>query len=624
MKELKHYILVYFFLLKLTWRASKRLVLVLLGTGLSQVFRLLINVLIPKLLIDGLAAGLGFKDFILWGAFLLFSNVVLARVPAFALAYVQSSFTEVSDHFSYFMAEQVMAIDFAYMEDKKYIGLKEQADFMLTFMRPHINMLKASIDFMKAAGIVVSVLAIALSFSLPLLLILVLLLVIQIWQGKKSVQAVQSYVQALKSFNAKIIALVRFAFHPEKQMDGRIFCRKSFFADRYYDVTVETLAAKKAVDHRRGLSLSIIAALNILGQALCYAYTGIRTVSDLLGPQITLGSFAMYVSALTQFNANFVELSLSLMSLSHAVTTAEPIYEFMHLPLRREKLEELTGGSIEAVNRKEDSVSRRSMQGQMEFLELPEQIEELSFEHVYFKYPTSQDYVLKDFSVSFKRGQKISIVGLNGAGKTTVVKLLMKLYTPLAGKIKLNGIDIRNFDTTEYQAKMSVIFQDYKLFNLSVAENIACVKNYDAKRVSAELAEVGLTEAVAKLKYGVDSVLGKDFSEDGVQLSGGERQKIAIARALYKNAEVVILDEPTSALDPKSEAEIYENFHQLTKNKTAIFISHRLSSSLFCDKILLLRDGRVEDFDTHEKLMEKKDSLYYKMFTTQQENYLYD
>ncbi|MDO5734330.1 MAG: ABC transporter ATP-binding protein [Eubacteriales bacterium] len=623
MQTLKSRIKIYFFLLGLTWRASKKLVLALIATGVSQILRLLINVFIPKYLIDGLSAGLELKNYIIWGLFLLFSNVVLARIPGFSMAFAKSTLREVGDYFSYFMAEKVMDLDFSYMEDKEYIGLKEQADFLLVYMRPHVSMIIYSIDLMKAAGVVLSVLAIALSFSLPLLLILLLLVLIQMQQGRRSVRAVNRFVQALKVYNAKIMARVRFAHYPDKQMDARLLCREAFFSDRYYDVIKETLKDMEAVDRQQGLSLGVIAAINVIGEALCYAYTAIRAVSNLLGPQISLGSFAMYVSALTQFNANFVQLSMSTMNLSNSIAIAEPLYEFMTLPRKKT-------GAVEEIDFKllppEEAAALKLRQevetSTVEPQPVPDAIEELRFEGVYFKYPAGSEYVLRDFSAVIRRGEKISIVGLNGAGKTTVVKLLMRLYTPQAGTIKLNGIDIQSFEVEEYQAKVSVIFQDYKLFNLSIAENIACVKDYDPERIAAVLKEVGLDAAVAALPQGVDSILGKDLVVGGIELSGGERQKIAIARALYKNAELVILDEPTSALDPKSEAEIYENFYQLTANRTAIFISHRLSSSLFCDKILLLQDGRVQDFDTHQKLMQKTDSLYYKMFTTQQQNYL--
>ena len=197
-----------------------------------------------------------------------------------------------------------------------------------------------------------------------------------------------------------------------------------------------------------------------------------------------------------------------------------------------------------------------------------------------------------------------------------------RLYRPEEGHILLNGVDIFEYEHGSYLASIAAVFQDYKLFAFSIDENITGKRpGSDLVGTGTVIRRVGLNEKMAELNEGVYSMLGKSYDENGVELSGGERQKVAIARALYKNAPVIILDEPTSALDPLAEAEIYENFNSLIGDKTAIYISHRMSSSVFCDRILLLDGGTVSDFDTHTALMEKADGLYYKLFNAQAENY---
>ena len=243
------------------------------------------------------------------------------------------------------------------------------------------------------------------------------------------------------------------------------------------------------------------------------------------------------------------------------------------------------------------------------------------FKNVSFKYPASEANVLNDISFEIHRGEKISIVGLNGAGKTTIIKLLCGFYTANEGQILINDRPIDAYKKKDLQKNISAVFQDYHLFNFTIGENISSDPTYDKAKVEKIISDLNLTERVAKAKDGVDSLVGVGNLE-GERFSGGERQKIAIGRALYKDADLVILDEPTSALDPESEAEIYENFAKLVHDKTSIFISHRMSSSVFCDKILLLNNSRVEAFDSHKNLMKNTDSLYYKLFTTQQENYL--
>lgn len=244
----------------------------------------------------------------------------------------------------------------------------------------------------------------------------------------------------------------------------------------------------------------------------------------------------------------------------------------------------------------------------------------LEFQNVSFRYPGAEGYVLKNINLKFKIGEKLALVGQNGAGKTTLIKLLLRLYEPTEGQILLNGIDIRLYDYREYMTIFGVVFQDYQLFDFPLDENIACSEEPDEKRVAEVLEKVGLTERVAKMKNGVHTVLSHETAEEGENLSGGEAQKVAIARALYKDAPFVILDEPTAALDPIAEAEIYENFRELVGDKTSIYISHRMSSCRFCDRIIVLSDGGIAEEGTHEELLQE-DGLYAKLYNTQAQYY---
>ena len=270
----------------------------------------------------------------------------------------------------------------------------------------------------------------------------------------------------------------------------------------------------------------------------------------------------------------------------------------------------------------------------MEFMSLAEEtkqvggmtfdgeVETIEFRNVTFTYPNAEQPVLRNISFSIKKGEKISIVGLNGAGKSTLVKLICRMYKADSGEILVNGKNIYEYDYLSYMNTISAVFQDYRLFNFTIAENISCqAQNADNERIAHLVEEVGLAEKIAELPQGIFSRFGKDYDQEGVELSGGQGQKIAIARALYKKASMVILDEPASALDPIAEAEIYEKFNGLVEDKTAIYISHRMSSSVFCDKILIIDGGTVADYDTHENLMKKTESLYYKLFQSQAENY---
>lgn len=217
---------------------------------------------------------------------------------------------------------------------------------------------------------------------------------------------------------------------------------------------------------------------------------------------------------------------------------------------------------------------------------------EFEFRDVSFSYPNSEEPVLNHINMKLKIGKKMAFVGPNGAGKTTFIKLLCRLYDPSEGKILLNGVDIRYYDYEEYIRLFSVVFQDFKLFSFSIAENLAVSKEYEECKVRECLEKAGFSERLGTLEKDIHTELYK-LEEDGVEISGGEAQKIAIARALYKDAPLVILDEPTSALDPVSEYEIYQSFDKLVEEKTAIYISHRMSSCRFCNQIVVFDKGKI-------------------------------
>ncbi|GHU37213.1 ABC transporter ATP-binding protein [Clostridia bacterium] len=229
----------------------------------------------------------------------------------------------------------------------------------------------------------------------------------------------------------------------------------------------------------------------------------------------------------------------------------------------------------------------------------------IEFKNVSFRYPGQENYALRDFSVKINSGEKISIVGENGAGKSTFVKLLCRLYDPDEGNIFLNGTDIRDINYDEYLGIFAAVFQDFKLFAFTLRENVAALEtSSDGIKLKSAAEKSGLDKVIEKLSGGFDTFFTKQFDETGVELSGGEQQKAAIARAHYKDAaKIMILDEPTSALDPRAEYETYQRLNELIGNRTAFFISHRLSSSKFCDKIIVIRDGKLSEYETHKQLM---------------------
>lgn len=256
-----------------------------------------------------------------------------------------------------------------------------------------------------------------------------------------------------------------------------------------------------------------------------------------------------------------------------------------------------------------------------EVTESMEKCENITFEHVSFQYPDSEKWVLEDINLSVRAGEKLAIIGENGSGKSTLIKLLCRLYRPTEGKILINGKDIWSYSYSDYIRIISTVFQDFSLFSFSLAENVAASKDYEKGRVTEALEKVGLGRKIEQLPKGIEQSLFHSFEEDGTDLSGGEAQKVAIARAIYKEAEIMILDEPTAALDPYAEYDIYKNFHNITADKTVFSISHRLSSCRICDRIVVMDYGRIVQSGTHNELIQQKDKKYCEMWTAQAQYY---
>ena len=248
---------------------------------------------------------------------------------------------------------------------------------------------------------------------------------------------------------------------------------------------------------------------------------------------------------------------------------------------------------------------------------------EIEFRDVSFQYPGQEEFALRHLSLKFHVGERLAVVGRNGSGKTTMIKLLCRLYDPTEGQITLDGVDIRAVDYEQYQALFSVVFQDFRLFSFGLGQNVAASDTYDAARAADCLEKAGLNERLQTLPDGLETAIYKDFDENGVEVSGGEAQKIAIARALYKDAPFVILDEPTAALDPIAEHEIYARFDEIIGGKTAVYISHRLSSCRFCHKIAVLQAGALAQIGSHEALLAEADGPYARLWNAQAQYYAY-
>ena len=315
-----------------------------------------------------------------------------------------------------------------------------------------------------------------------------------------------------------------------------------------------------------------------------------------LGGSIAVGSLVQYAGAMQNMFSGIVNLAWNFWELAISARKHLSTLELIELK------DEMYKGKLPVEKRSDNEY-------------------EIEFEHVYFKYPGATEYALQDFSLKIRIGEKMAVVGMNGSGKTTMIKLLCKLYEPTKGRILLNGVDIKKFDADEYRKLFSVVFQDFKLFALELGENIAGSEDYNQERVHECLEKAGIVIGEDKFSNGLDTYLYKNYDDNGVEISGGEAQKIAIARALYKEAPFILLDEPTASLDPLAENEIYSKFDSIVGTKTAIYISHRLSSCKFCNDIVVFDNGRLIQRGSHEELLKDIHGKYYEMWNAQAKYY---
>jgi len=328
-------------------------------------------------------------------------------------------------------------------------------------------------------------------------------------------------------------------------------------------------------------------------QVIAYLFVAVRAVSGAL----TIGSVLKFASIIHRFSSDLASVFSAFAEYAIAAERQQSTLEYMNIP------DVLFKGTLPVEKRNDNEY-------------------EIEFKNVSFKYPGNEVYVLKNLNMKLHIGQRMAIVGMNGSGKTSMIKLLCRLYDPTEGSITLNGIDIKKYNYAEYMSIFSVVFQDFKLFSFSLGQNVATTVEYDLEKVETALKQAGFADRLSSMTKGLDTALYNNFEEDGVEISGGEAQKIALARALYKDAPFIILDEPTAALDPIAEFEIYSKFNEIVGDKTAIYISHRLSSCRFCDDIAVFHEGRLIQRGSHDKLIANKEGKYCELWNAQAQYYV--
>ena len=411
--------------------------------------------------------------------------------------------------------------------------------------------------------------------------------------ARRSAKLGYEYTTAMTRLSRRFNYIFRTMVDFKVGKDVRINGADSWLKSKFEKESEEYIRDHRA-QQRKLLGINTLSdIIGLIQTVVMYGYCGYLAISG----GITVGSFTVFLGALTAFTGTFNEFVKRFPALGLLSKYIDDYREFLRCAEHEGK--ELETSDISA---------------------LPEHCD-IEFVNVSFKYPDTDRYVLKNINIKIKAGERLSIVGYNGAGKSTFIKLLCRFYKPTEGKILLGGVDISTYPLPEYRRRLAVVFQDYQLFYMSVRYNIVLNLEEDPERVRKALAESGILEKIEGLENGIDTSYGRILYYHSRDFSGGETQKIACARAYYRDSPIVILDEPTSALDPVAETQLYGRFNEIIGDKTAVYISHRLASDKFCDSIAVFANCELVERGTPAELM-KKNGIYADMFTKQAHYYI--
>ena len=609
------------FFYQIAWTEKPSYVLLLVLSILLNAVHPFVNLFLSKYVLEELIGSRRVKVLLLLTAALVLGNFVLLaciHVVKCALAKYDDWFNR---HLYDMLGRKSMTMAYALTESPEALNQCRKADEGIAFYSGGMKGLSECVQqlfsyLLTFAGVVAIV-----ALRTPVLLVVAVFAVIggsvAVWQTNKCYQIeFEVFPKANRSFGY----MTRNVLQPQYSKSIRLYGAAGMMKEQFMKTMNRCATIFRYTAVKIGRWNCIGSVVNFLKNLCIYGYLGYKLVTG----AVSLGDF-------TLLSGSANTLKDSLQGILNQIQDLQKKLKFMGEYVCYLEMEDTTqSGTLLVEN---------------------EKLPVIEFKNVSFKYPLTEEYVLKNVSIEIPAGQHLSVVGLNGAGKTTFIKLLCRLYDVEEGEILLNGINIREYDYDSYMKELAVVFQDFKLFALSIRENIELgdsektlekenkdaseAENVEAGKVEAGNAEVmkaeavrrvmelaGLTELIRSLPKGMDTQVYKVFDKEGIEPSGGELQKMAIARALYKDAPIVILDEPTAALDPVAEYEVYSHFNDLVGGKTAIYISHRLSSCKFSDRIAVFADKTIKEYGTHEELVAKDDGIYAAMFATQAKYYV--
>lgn len=491
---------------------------------------------------------------------------------------------------------KIMTMDYEHLENSDVMDCYSKSkNACNNNMEGVEGMLRNLIDFSRGVTIVVCGLLILGTMNVWVVLIMLVLAGISfVISNHINATAKKTVWDPLATWWRKKYYMTDVTTNFDVAKDIRMFHIKDWLLSKFHDLNEVRYRSEK-----KNASLWMIAGMvsNVCwacAQGVVYGWL----IHSFVKGNVTLGNFSLYVATTESF---FQYVNTLLTNVRDLLARSREVDDFRSFI-------DLDGG-------KESTGTLVPTLKEYEF----------RFENVSFRYPKAEQYALKSLNLTLKAGERLAVVGLNGAGKSTFIKLLLRLYEPTEGTIYLNGVDIRTYNKKSYYRVFAPVFQDVNLFAFPLAENISMKPPMETDKDRARncLVDAGFSEKLEELPKDVDTEVLKVIYDDGVDFSGGEKQKLALARALYKNSPVVVLDEPTAALDALAEHKLYQDFDKLIGGKTAVYISHRLSSTQFCDHVAMFAGGELVEYGTHQNLLER-DGAYAEMFRVQAQYYVED
>jgi len=436
-----------------------------------------------------------------------------------------------------------------------------------------------------------------LTFANPILIVVLIAIPAVHYYSLKWVQKFQYHSKEFTApLDKKLWYLARNASHYDAAKDIRIYNMKDWLLNMYHMLSKERLSWDVKVFRRQFFISLLDGFLILIRDGIAYFVLIMMVINN----EIAIDDFVLYFSSVGAFTGTLSSIINQFASLNATSLITCDLRDFLDYPEKENSSETEENYDLNSVH-------------------------EIKVKNLFYSYPGAEKPTLSNLNCTIKPGEKIAIVGLNGAGKTTFIKLLTGLYTPTSGNILLDEISISHYEKQDYYSMFSVVFQDHKLMPISIVETVACTEAHLANRnrVIECLQKAELYDKILKLPNGIDTLINRQINENGIELSGGEYQKLLLARALYKNSSILILDEPTAAIDPISESILYNKYSDLFKNKTAIFISHRLASTQFCDRIFYMQSGQILEVGTHDELL-ALNGEYKRLYDVQSQYYRSD